>query len=141
MKNKNLLIALIALVVVAAAMVGIMIATKPKPKDPDPTTAGSTTAPVYAKTVTVTVVHKDGTEKVFTYHTNEDYLGAVLYAEGLIEESASAGMFDTVDGEKADWSVDQSYWAMYVGEDYATTGVDTTPINDGDSFKLVYTRG
>ena len=55
--------------------------------------------------------------------------------------AASAGMFDTVDGEKADWSVDQSYWALYIGDDYATTGVDTTPIHDGDSFKLVYTRG
>ena len=51
MKNKKLLIALIALVVVAAAMVGIMIATKPKPKDPDPTTAGSTDSVLLACTI------------------------------------------------------------------------------------------
>ena len=147
MINKKMIIALIALIAVAAVMVGIMLITKPTPPDPGAsgttatTVPGGTTAPVYAKTVTVTVVHKDGTEKVFTYQTNEAFLGAVLYAEGLIVESASAGMFDTVDGEKADWNVDQSYWALYIGEDYAMTGVDTTPISDGDTFKLVYTRG
>ena len=153
MKNKKLLIGLIALIAVAAVMVGVMLATKPKPKDPDTTTApgtsatttpnGGTTAPVYAKTITVTVVHKDGTEKVFTYHTNEDYLGAVLVAENLIQgdDSAYGLMVHTVDGEKADWNVDQSYWALYIGEDYATTGADTTPINNGDSFKWVYTIG
>lgn len=128
MKNKNLILALIALMAVAAVMVGILFIT-------------NSFGDQGAKTITVTVVHGDGTEKTFTYRTGEEYLGAVLYAEGLIVESASAGMFDTVDGEKADWSVDQSYWALYIGDDYATTGVDTTPIHDGDSFKLVYTRG
>ncbi len=128
MKDKKLIIALIALVAVAAVMVGVLLIT-------DPFASQGT------KTFTVTVIHGDGTEKVFTYRTTEEYLGAVLYAEGLIVESASAGMFDTVDGEKAEWNVDQSYWAFYIGEDYAATGVDTTPIRDGDTFKLVYTRG
>lgn len=144
MKNKKILFGLIALVAVVAVMVGIMIANQPKPKDPDTTTVStspSSTAPAYTKTITVTVVHGDGSEKVFTYHTNEAYLGAVLYAEGLIEESASSGMFDTADGEKADWSVDQGWWKLLIGEKMSTTGVDTTPISDGDSFKLVYTRG
>ena len=47
----------------------------------------------------------------------------------------------TVDGELADWNVDQGYWALYIGEDYATTGIDTTPIHDGDVFTLEYTIG
>lgn len=138
MKNKKLLIALIALAAAVGIMVGIYFATRPQPQD----SAGTTTTPSgYAKTITVTVVHKDGTAKEFTYQTNEDFLGPVLYAEGLIEESASPGMFDTADGEKADWSVDQGWWKLLVGEKEAMTGVDTTPINDGDSFQLVYTCG
>lgn len=148
MKSKNLILALIALVAVAAVMIGVMIANKPAPAEPTtaPTTVPGgtttpTTVPVYDKTITVTVVHGNGTEKVFTYQTNEYFLGAVLYAQGLIEESSSAGMFDTADGEKADWNVDQSYWALYIGADYAMTGVNDTPIHDGDTFKLVYTRG
>ena len=141
MKNKKLILPLIALVALVAVMVGVYFATRPQPNVPTGTTDPSSSAQAFAKTVTVIVTHKDGTEKTFTYQTNEAFLGPVLYAEGLIVESASAGMFDTVDGEKADWGVDQSYWALYIGDDYAMTGVDTTPISDGDVFKLVYTRG
>ena len=143
MKNKKLILALIAFIVVATVMVGIYVATRPQAAMPTGTTDPSgTSGTVYAKTITVTVVHKDGTEKTFTYQTNEQYLGAVLYAEGLIvADEANSGMFDTVDGETASWTESQSYWAFYVGEEYAMTGVDTTPISDGDAFKLVYTTG
>ena len=95
------------------------------------------------KHITVTVVHKDGTEKEFHYDTDEEYLGTVLQNAGLIEGEVGAYglMISAVDGEVADWNVDQGYWALYIGEEYATTGVDTTPIHDGDSFSLVYTIG
>ena len=95
------------------------------------------------KHFTVTVVHKDGTEKEFTYDTDEEYLGAVLQAKGLIEgeEGPYGLMISTVDGELADWNVDQGYWALYIGEDYATTGIDTTPIEDGAVYSLEYTIG
>ena len=50
-------------------------------------------------------------------------------------------MFHTVDGEKADWNVNQSYWAFYEGEEYAMTGIYDTNIVDGAVYKLVYTLG
>ena len=95
------------------------------------------------KHFSVTVVHKDGTEKEFTYDTDEEYLGTVLQAADLIEgeEGPYGLMISSVDGELADWNVDQGYWALYIGEEYATTGIDTTPIQDGASYCLVYTIG
>lgn len=129
MSKKKIVIAAAALLVLVGLLVGIWFATRPEPQKGD-------------KTITVTVVHQDGSEKTFTYHTDEEYLGAVLYGEGLIKaEGVDDGMFNIVDGEKADWNENKSYWSLYVGQDYATTGVDTTPIKDGDSFKLVYTLG
>ena len=130
MKNKKLILAVVALVAVVGLLLGVYFATRPE------TSQGS-------KTFAVTVVHKDGTEKEFTYSTDEEYLGAVLVAENLLQgDQGEYGlMIHTVDGEKADWNVDQSYWALYIGEEYAVTGVDTTPVNDGDSFRLVYTIG
>lgn len=130
MKNKKLIVAVAALAVVIALLLGIYFATRPE------TSAG-------AKEITVTVIHADGAEKVFTYQTDEEYLGAVLIAEGLIEgDMGDYGMMiHTVDSEKAVWEENGAYWALYVGEEYGTTGVDTTPIADGDSFKLVYTLG
>ena len=130
MKNKKLIIAAIALVAVAAIFLGVFFATRPA------TSQGT-------KTFTVTVVHADGTSKDFTYSTDEEYLGAVLEAEGLIAgtDSEFGLMIDTVDGERAVWEESGAFWAMYVGEEYAMTGADTNPVNDGDTFKLVYTLG
>lgn len=131
MKNKKILFALIALLAVVALMVGIYIATG---------TADNSTEPTFSKNFTVIVVHSDGTEKTFTYGTNETYLGPVLVAEGLIVESDSPGLYNTVDGETADWNVDQSYWSFYVGDKEAMFGMNDAELHDGDVFKLVYTK-
>lgn len=130
MKKKQNALAFIALVVVVAILACVFVANRPK------TTTGE-------KIFTVTVVHKDGSEVMFTYDTDEEYLGPVLVAQGLVEgEEGPYGLtIQAVDGETADWNVDQSYWALYIGEEYATTGADTTPVNNGDAFKLVYTIG
>lgn len=130
MKNKKILIAAVALVAVVAVMLGVWFATRPG------TVEG-------AKEITVTVVHKDGSEKEFVYHTDEEYLGPVLLSEGLVEgEQGPYGLYiKVVDGVTADFDVDQSYWSLYVGQEPAMQGADTTPIADGDSFRLVYTIG
>lgn len=130
MKNKKIILAVIALVAVIGIMAGIWFATRPE------TEQG-------AKTITVTVVHKDGTQKEFTCHTDEEYLGPVLLAEKIVEgEEGPYGLTITAaDGETADWNVDQGWWQIFVGEESATLGADSLPVKDGDTFKLVYTIG
>ena len=127
MKNKKLILAVIALVVLVAVMVTVFVLTKPE------TQQG-------AKAFTVTVVHKNGSTKEFSYRTDGEYLGPVLVEKGLIEGSEGPyGLtIDAVDGETADWEKDNAYWALYVGEEYAVTGIDTTPVYDGSTFKLIY---
>ena len=90
---------------------------------------------------TVIVVHKDGTEKTFSYETNEKYVGPVLEADGLLKGNEGPyGMEITeVDGEKAVYSEDGAYWAVYEGEEYALQGIDTTPVKEGQVYKLVWT--
>lgn len=146
MKTKKIMIGIAAVVLLAAlaaAMYGIWYTNRPTPDPVDPPTTNAQGETVYAKTITVQVVHGDNSTKTFTYHTNEGYLGPVLLTEGLIqgEEGPYGLTVHTVDGEKADWNENQSYWALYIGEDYATTGADMTPVNDGDTFKWVYTVG
>ena len=130
MKNRKIIVIAIALVVCVAVLLGVYFAARPE------TAAGS-------KSFTVTVVHADGTSKDFSYSTDEEYLGPVLLAEGLVEgEEGPYGLvISAADGETASWEENQSYWALYVGEEYATTGADTTPVYDGSTFKLVYTIG
>ena len=130
MKNKKLIVVAVALIACVAVMLGIFLTTRPE------TVQG-------AKTVTITVVHKDGSEKVFTCHTDEEYLGKVLVNENIVNGNyGEFGLyFDTADGEKADWNVDNGWWQVFVGEEAAITGADQIPIADGDTFKLVYTIG
>ena len=104
------------------------------------TTAGEETTAA-GSSIKVTVVHADGSEKVFEYTTTEEYLGALLQAEGLVEgNDGPYGLEMTVvDGEKAVYAEDKAYWALYEGEEYALQGIDTTPIVDGGEYKLEYT--
>ncbi len=129
MKNKKLVIALVALVAVVGILLGIWAANRPE------TSEGT-------KAYTVTVVHADGSEKVFEYTTDETFLGDALVAEGLIAgDTTEFGLtIITVDGEDAVWDTDSAYWSLYIGEEYATTGISSTPVNDGDTFKLEYTK-
>lgn len=95
------------------------------------------------KTIQVQVVHKDKSQKDFTCDTREEYLAPVLTNNGLVKgEQGPYGFFILeADGERADYNLDGAYWALYIGEDYATSGADATPIHDGDVFRLVYTLG
>ena len=130
MKNKKLIIAATVLALVLGAMTWIWLGSRQE------ATAGS-------KSVTVTVVHADATQKDFAYKTDLEYLGELLLAEKLAEGEIGAYGLEirTVDGEAASWDENRSYWALYIGEEYATTGVDTTPVTDGGEYRLVYTIG
>lgn len=139
---------LFAIILAALMLLSLCACTvKVDMETPKSTTAAATDAATTGETAegeafTVTVVHADKSEKTFRYTTDEKMLGDVLEAEGLIEsEGADDGMFHTVDGEKADWNENQSYWAFYVGEEYAMTGIYDTEITDGGQYKLVYTIG
>lgn len=129
-KNGKMIGAAAAVIVLIAVLAGIWFATRPA------TSEG-------AKAFTVEVVHKDESAKTFTYHTDAEYLGEVLLQEGLIEgDEGQYGLYVTaVDGETASYETDGAYWALYQGDDYASQGIDQTPVHDGDAFKLVYTIG
>lgn len=100
----------------------------------------SSTGDTGMKKFTVVVVYQDKTEKTFTYETTEEFVGPVLEEAGLIKGNAGPyGMEIThVDGVKAVYAEDKAYWAVYEGEEYALQGIDTTPVVDGKTYKLVY---
>jgi hypothetical protein len=128
MKNKKILLVAIALVAVLALFVGAYLLTRPDVQ------AGS-------KEITVTVVHGNGESKDFVYQTDAEFLGTVLQEEGLVEGVMGPYGLEikVVDGEKAVYTEDNAYWALYEGDAYATTGADGLAIADGGIYKLVYT--
>ncbi len=125
--NKKTIIALIALVAVVALMAGIWFGSR-------------AIAEAGKKSFTLIVVHSDGNEKKFELRSDREFLAEALLDEKLIVESDSPGLYITVDGETADYNVDQSYWSFLIGEEYANEGMNTTVIQDGATYKLVYTK-
>jgi len=83
-----------------------------------------------------TVIDKDGNETVFEIHTDKEIVGdALLELELIAGEEGAYGLYvKTVNGITADYDADQTYWAFYVNGEYAASGVDTTPIEEGTTY-------
>lgn len=94
------------------------------------------------KTITFEVVHKDGSKKDFDITTDAETLREALEKEKLIAgEESEYGMFvKTVDGETVD-DANQEWWCLTIGGKEATTGVDSTKIEDGGSYEFTFTVG
>ena len=129
MKNRKLLWGIVALTLVAVLLWGAYALWMPKGE------AGS-------KQIAFTVVHSGGESKAYDLHTEEAYLRHALEAENLIAgEESEYGLFVlTVDGYTAQ-SDQQEWWCFTKGGETVTTGVDTTPIANGDRFEATLTVG
>ena len=94
------------------------------------------------KTITVDVVQLDGAETVHTITTEAEFLRGALEQEGIIAgEESDYGLFvTTVDGVTADDSQEQ-WWCFTKGGESLATGVDSTPIADGDTYEITLTEG
>lgn len=129
MKNKKLILSTAILILLCCAALFIYNAFKPA------TNAGE-------KNITVTVIHGDESKADFTYQTDAEYLGDILQEKGLIDgEQGDYGLYvTTVDGETVDESA-QEWWCLTKAGESVNTGVDLTPIADGDSFELTLMVG
>lgn len=85
-----------------------------------------------------TVVDKDGNETDFEIHTDKKTVGDALLDVGLISgEEGEYGLYvKSVNGITADYDKDKTYWAFYVDGEYATSGVDSTKIKEGEKYSL-----
>ena len=94
------------------------------------------------KTITVEVIHGDGSTKEFTILTDSETLGAALMEEELlVGEEGPYGLFVTaVDGETVD-SAKEEWWNFSKNGEALMTGVDSTMIADGEQYEITFTVG
>ncbi len=85
-----------------------------------------------------TVIGQDGDETEFEIHTDKEVVGEALEELGLIEgEESEYGLYvKTVNGVTADYDTDGKYWAFYINDEYAQTGVDATQIKEGEAYSF-----
>lgn len=72
----------------------------------------------------------------YDVYSNKSTVGAALLELGMIAgEDSEYGLYvKEVNGVKADYDTDGTYWAFYVNGDYAMTGVDSTDIENGSTY-------
>lgn len=128
MKNKKLIgILSLILVVLIAVFAVVFISTRPETDDG-------------LKDIKVSVVSKDKTEKEFDIETDAEYLAdALLEKEIINEDEYASGFYTVINGEKADYNVDNSWWCVTKGGEMITVGMNEQPIADGDEFEITYT--
>ena len=87
---------------------------------------------------TFTVTDVAGADTVFEIRTDKTTVGDALIELGLIDGEASAyGLYvKTVNGVTIDYDTDGKYWAFYVNEEYASSGVDSTQITEGATYSF-----
>lgn len=129
--GKGILIAAVAAVVVVVLLIILSVMFAPKPQSGD-------------KSITVTLTDNNGVDTVYEHNTDAEYLlEAIREIEGLEiqgEDKEYGFYISTVNGITADYSVDQSYWAIYVNGEYGSYGIESQTIEDGGEYALVYER-
>ncbi|MCC8123000.1 MAG: DUF4430 domain-containing protein [Oscillospiraceae bacterium] len=127
-QKQTILVLAIVLVAVVALILGVYFANRSELVEGD-------------KTITLTVI-TDETTTVYEVSTDAVYLGAALKPGGLVagEESQYGLYVKTVDGITAD-DTQMQWWCLTKGGAEVYTGVDETPIKDGDTFEFTLTTG
>ncbi len=138
---KNHFRSVLSLVLVAAMV--LMFAGCGQNQGEEVPETSSNQQEIVEKSFTFEVTELDGTKKEFQVkYDTEKTVGEALVNEKLISgENGPYGlMVDTVNGQKYDYNKDGVYWAFNINGEYAMTGVDSTPIKDGEVYSFVATK-
>ena len=130
MKKKILGIA--ALIVAIAVLLCVYNMFREKPQSDDIVPEG--------KNVTLIIAGKDAERTEYIHTTTADYLKGVMEEIDGLEYETTDGMVMSVNGVRADYVLDGAYWAFYVNDGYCNYGIADQPVNDGDIFRIEYTK-
>ncbi len=132
MKRKELLKVLITFgILLFIAVMMFFIYTKLKPQ----VATGS-------KHVVVEVIIPDEKNQEFSINTNSEYLGEALKEINLIKGTEGEyGLFITEVNNRTANDNNQEWWCITKNGENVYTGVDITPITDGDHYELTLTIG
>lgn len=97
-----------------------------------------------SKAITISVINSAAQEKTYPLHTDAQFLRQAMdECEGLTYSGTQGQygmMIDTVNGERADYTLDGAYWGFSVNGQYCNYGIDQQPVEDGDAFTIAYTK-
>ncbi len=121
-------IGFVALALVVAAAVVIYVKIRPEPQEG-------------AKTITLQMVYDD-IDTIVTIQTDAEFLRGALEEKNLIAgDESEYGLFvKTLNGRTTD-DAKREWWCFTKNGEALMTGVDTTPIADGEVFEATLKVG
>jgi len=145
-KTLSLILSLLLTVSIAVTILSGCNDTKdPTPSSTAEISASSTEAQTVgegAKSFPFSATDGDGVVTNWTVRTDADNVGDALGVVGLV--SGTVGdfglMVDTVNGKTLVYATDQAYWGFCIDGEMASTGVSSTPIEEGKTYSFVYTK-
>ena len=138
MKNKTILTKILALALVVLMTVFSFAACGNADTNSD--TNSGTSTPAQTISITVKVIAADKTEKTFNIETDKKNLGDALFEEGLVtEDEHKSGFYNHIDGVRADYTLDKSWWCFTKGGETVMVGANDLKIVDGDKFEITNT--
>ncbi len=93
-------------------------------------------------TFTLIVEHTNDRTVTFTINTSKVILSDALVDVGIMQGHDDIyGLYiDTVNGITHDFSKEQIYWAIYIGDEYAPVGIEHITVESGATYKLVASK-
>ena len=99
-----------------------------------------------SKNIVVEVTGKSGATEEYKLSTDAEYLRRAM--DELVEQKSGFSydgvddefgiMIEYINGERASYTEDNAYWALYVNGEYGQNGCDTQPVTDGDVYSWKY---
>ena len=135
-------LSIMSCIVLTAAAALTTACTKEEQSAPAQTSAAQSSAPAELgegqNSFDFTVTDKDGNSTAYIIRTDKTIVGEALQELGLISgDEGEFGLYvKTVNGITADYDIDGTYWAFYINDEYAVTGVDATEITAGDVYSF-----
>ena len=101
-----------------------------------------------SKNNVVEVTGESGATEEYKLSTDAEYLRIAmdeLVAQGSgFSYDGTDGeygiMIEYINGERASYTEDNAYWALYVNGEYGQNGCDTQPVMDGDVYAWKYEK-
>lgn len=128
---KKKIIGICALVLVILAMLLVFFKFSDKPVE------GS-------KSITIEVVNSEEKSTKYDLKTDALYLEEAMNEVDGLEYEAEEGSYGlmvlSVNGERAVYEEGGAYWGFYINDEYCNYGISEQPVEDGDYFKIVYTK-
>ena len=128
--KKKIIIGLVVFVAIIAALTTIFFVFKEKPVEG-------------TKSIVIEVIGKNQDKETYIVKTDGKYLeDAMREAEGLEFDGVEGDygfMIDTINGQRADYTLDGAFWSFYINGEMCNYGISEQPIQDGDIFTIEYT--